>query len=795
MRRAFLAFLLAAVSISSGHGQSQPIPTAAWSTEIGVSLPDPGHEMRRATTGFDDGYHQGAPVGGIGAGTFSRSDRGDFNRWHLKPGSHTAQTVYADQFAVFEQEDGSEPVAQALMAGHPEGRLTSWKWDYPAGAGRYAALYPKAWWQYTWDKLPLPVTLEQFSPILPGDYRTSGLPVAVYRLHIQNTKRKRVKVSLLLSWENMAGWFRQLNAPLDEALSESNTNHFESTVLPSGRRMAGIVFDQRRTGQAQEEWQGQFAIAAEESAGVEVTYQATFNPSGSGSEVWGPFSTTGRLSNSKQSWVSTGQPEAGAICVSVLLEPGETRVIPMVLAWDFPVVQFAGGRRWLRHYTREFGTSGRSAWSIAADGLQHQEEWSRKIDAWQSGFLNEKPRPDWLSSMMLNELYYLADGGTLWARPAESPSAPDRFALMECFDYSDYASLDVAFYGTFGLLRFFPLLEKTLIREFADTVDQEDNTPYLNVWKSQQQGAPTFRMRKLRGALPHDLGSPKEDPLFLVNEYSWQDSNYWRDLNNNFVLMVWRDYALTGKLDKQFLLSTYPAVKSAMKRLEDLRNPATGLIENGGFPDQTFDEWTATGPSAYCGSLYLAALRAAAEIASASGDPIAHDKYQGEFARAQKAYIDELWTGSYFRYSRGVDDIQAMQLAGQWYASLTGLGSIVPEQMRKSALQTIYAKNVLGFQAGSMGAVNGRKADGSLLEGPQTNEVWTGITFALASEFASEGMKDESLQTAKGVYDTVYQKKGYWFRTPEAWDEKGDFRASMYLRPGAVWAIEYALAP
>jgi non-lysosomal glucosylceramidase len=56
-------------------------------------------------------------------------------------------------------------------------------------------------------------------------------------------------------------------------------------------------------------------------------------------------------------------------------------------------------------------------------------------------------------------------------------------------------------------------------------------------------------------------------------------------------------------------------------------------------------------------------------------------------------------------------------------------------------------------------------------------------------------MKDESLQTAKGVYDTVYQKKGYWFRTPEAWDEKGDFRASMYLRPGAVWAIEYALTP
>jgi non-lysosomal glucosylceramidase len=28
-----------------------------------------------------------------------------------------------------------------------------------------------------------------------------------------------------------------------------------------------------------------------------------------------------------------------------------------------------------------------------------------------------------------------------------------------------------------------------------------------------------------------------------------------------------------------------------------------GLIENQGFPDQTFDIWTATGPSAYTGTI------------------------------------------------------------------------------------------------------------------------------------------------------------------------------------------------
>jgi len=55
-----------------------------------------------------------------------------------------------------------------------------------------------------------------------------------------------------------------------------------------------------------------------------------------------------------------------------------------------------------------------------------------------------------------------------------------------------------------------------------------------------------------------------------------------------------------------------------------------------------------------------------------------------------------------------------------------------------------------------------------------------------------EGMTAEAFTTAKGIYTPVYEKLGYWFRTPEAWDEKGEFRASMYMRPGAIWAMEAA---
>jgi len=72
----------------------------------------------------------------------------------------------------------------------------------------------------------------------------------------------------------------------------------------------------------------------------------------------------------------------------------------------------------------------------------------------------------------------------------------------------------------------------------------------------------------------------------------------------------------------------------------------------------------------------------------------------------------------------------------------------------------------------------------------QVSEVWTGATSSVAALMLSDGMKDEAFPTAWGVYHVVCETKGYWFRTPEAYDVKGTFRASMYMRPAGIWAVE-----
>jgi non-lysosomal glucosylceramidase len=205
MRRknAQLCFCCFAVALlfSSFSIASDTIPEAAWQRPIGKPLEHPGGKKPEIKNMIDDGYWQGAPVGGFGAGTFSRSYRGEFERWHLKTGIHKYQKVPANQFSIFAKAEGAESAyAQVLATDAPDDNsLSSWKWHYPVGKGDYGALYPKSWFHYKNEQMPVDVTIEQFSPILPSNYKETSYPVAVYDWHVKNPTSEKVTVSLMFS--------------------------------------------------------------------------------------------------------------------------------------------------------------------------------------------------------------------------------------------------------------------------------------------------------------------------------------------------------------------------------------------------------------------------------------------------------------------------------------------------------------------------------------------------------------------------------------------------------------------
>src|SRR6202008_1149968 len=238
-------------------------------------------------------------------------------------------------------------------------------------------------------------------------------------------------------------------------------------------------------------------------------------------------------------------------------------------------------------------------------------------------------------------------------------------------------------------------------------------------------------------------------------------------------------------------------VVQAMDYLAGFDRDGDGLPEHDGQPDQTYDMWSMNGPSAYSGALWLAALRAAIRLGEMAGDGATIARFAETLARGSAAFEAKLWNGRCYRFDASgdasSDSVMADQLAGQWYADATGLGDLVAPERIATALRTVYESNVLGFCGGEMGAVNGIRPDGSIDESTeQSAESWTGTTYGLAAFMIGRGLVDEGWRTARGAAAVTYGR-GLWFRTPEAYLEDGRYRAAMYLRPLAIWAIEHAL--
>jgi non-lysosomal glucosylceramidase len=291
------------------------------------------------------------------------------------------------------------------------------------------------------------------------------------------------------------------------------------------------------------------------------------------------------------------------------------------------------------------------------------------------------------------------------------------------------------------------------------------------------------------------VGGPFDDPFLRVNAYRYQDINIWKDLNCKYVLQLWRDARALG--DDELMRAAWPGVIRALEHIASFDRDGDGLPEHDGDPDQTYDTSPMTGPSAYGGALWLAALKAAIAMGERIGERDL-DTFRGWLDTGTATFDARLWAGTHYRYDDGggpsSESIMADQLAGQWYADATGLGDVVAPERVTTALRTVFERNVAGFGDGEMGAVNGTRPDGSVDESSeQSPEVWVGTTYALAAFMLGRGLDEEAWQTARGAWNVVWNR-GFWFRTPEAYDAAGNFRASLYLRPLSIWAIEHALA-
>jgi uncharacterized protein (DUF608 family) len=334
------------------------------------------------------------------------------------------------------------------------------------------------------------------------------------------------------------------------------------------------------------------------------------------------------------------------------------------------------------------------------------------------------------------------------------------------------------------------------------------NGTCTHVWNYAQGMARLFPELERSARTKQDLG-PAFDPQTGRVGYRGEDphSPYAADGQCGTVLKCYREHLMSK--DDSFLKENWPRIKKVMEYEIGRDGNADGIIEDKQWNTYDLDF---VGPNTFVGSLYLAALLAAARMADLQGDIRFATKCRGIAAMGSAWTVVNLWNGEYFiqkippqaptKFQYG-DGCLADQVFGQNWANQLDLGDIYPKDKIRTALQSIYRYNWAPDIAaqnkayppqrwfarpGEAGLFVCTWPKGGRMQEPvlYRDEVWTGGEYQLASHLLSEGMIREGLSIIRGIHDRYDGKRHNPWNEVECGDH--------YARALASWGCLIAIS-
>ncbi|MCR5523659.1 MAG: hypothetical protein K6F64_08515, partial [Clostridia bacterium] len=427
--------------------------------------------------------------------------------------------------------------------------------------------------------------------------------------------------------------------------------------------------------------------------------------------------------------------EFGSAALSGMLHlaPGEKKTIRFVLTWYFPNHFSKYGKR-LGHYYENLFSGASDANSFL---IKNSSEVFDKAVAFSELLYNtDLPEvyPDSWSghlSTIIKCSWYLKDG---------------KFGLWEGQGYCGFHTTDITFHASFGLLALFPDLQLRQMRMGA-AFQRED------------------------GRVHH----------FFTPDLDHIGDGYERvDMNNQFVLMVLRDYLYTG--DKEYLNEMWPHVIRAIESISDLDSDDDGLPDKD-TKRNTYDAWNFSGTPVYISILWLAALKAAVRIADEMNDNAHSNEWSLILKNGLVSLDKRLWNGEY--YNLWINDtekdetLMTDQLDGEWFLRASGIGGNLSSERIKNILRVIFKHN-FNHDSGLINAScpKGRHTTLYSHKNCQTQAVWTGIGYVTASLCMSVGMLNESYNLVKSIYENQSRFGANW----DHWE-----CGHHYTRPMSSW--------
>ncbi len=770
------------------------------------------------------------PLGGIGTGSVSLGGRGDLRDWELCNRPNKNGELPYTFFALWAQKGTEDGVAKILERqylppytrggfGIPQNQLAG---VARLGDAEFTGAYPFAHIRFSDKEMPVEIELQAWNPFIPLNTDDSAIPAAIFSWTLKNPSNQPVKASLAFSLANEIGNLYTDVRDFKPGLG-GNINQVKQTDAAQGILLSSLNV------KPETPHDGTLAMLTPVK---EVDIQTEWYRGGWWDKChlfWDDFSDDGSVKPIKSSKPSeAGHGAHASMVMHVDLKAGEQKTVPVVLAWHFP---------WRENYwNREPELRGKimknhfadlfdDAWEAGLYTIEQLPRLEKETRAFQQAlFSSTLPEPviDAVSSQMSTlktNVCMLLQGKRFHAFEGNG----DDFGCcwMNCTHVWNYEQ-------TLAFL--FPQLERSM-RE----------TEFLH--NTLPNGYMTFRT------------------LLPLQDFWWKFKPA-ADGQMGTILRVYRDWKLCG--DSEWLQKLWPKIKMALEfawkgcgnpppkgfewTAEKLRLPWDSNQDGVMDAEQhnTYDiEFY--GPNTMMGTLYLGALKAAAEMAAAVGDEDAQRLYQNLFETGSRKYDELLWNGDYYIQQVEVlpglrvpdhlispdkqdcgpnckcgqspggkkaafSDGKAMpkyqyghgclsdQLLGQYLAHVAGLGYVLDRDRVKKAVKAIFDHNfrnpvgdfsnvqrvyALNDEAGLL-LCSWPQGDRPVLPFVYSDEVWSGVEYQVAATLIYNGWIREGLELVKAVR----QRYNGVRRNP--WDEEEC--GHHYARAMASWAVLLALS-
>ncbi len=730
------------------------------------------------------------PLGGIGTGTVSLGGRGDLRDWEVVnrpakgfvPGQRFSGKPF---FALWVKPKGGEAVSRAL-----EGPLDLSLYEGASGSDAanhglprfadcsFAAAYPLGQVQLSDPQVPVRVRLEAFNPLVPTDADASGLPVAVLRYHMYNPTQRKIDVAVCGSLPNFVG------SDGSEGVANKNRNRFRQR-----KNISGLFLDSRGVDPQTAQW-GSLALTTTARSGLSA--RTAWLKAGWGTSLldfWDDFTDDGRLENRR-----TGDQDApmASLAVSTSIAPGQSKAITFLLTWHFP-----NRMTWTpsegdccseedtigNYYTTQFS----DAWDAAAKIAPQLNRLEKQTLSFVGAFCRcDLPQEVKESA--------LANLSTLRSQTCFRTPDGHFFGWEGCVDDSGCCLGSCTHVWNY---------EQATAFLFGDLARSMREIEFLHAMRAD--GMMSFRVYlPLSRALDFDKAAA--------------------DGQMGCVVKVFREWQLSG--DDAFLQKLYPQVVKALEFCwikGGWDADQDGVME--GCQHNTMDvEYY--GPNPQMGFWYLAALRAAEEMAHYLDDSDFAERCRGLFDRGSRWLDEHLFNGEYYEHHieppLRVSDVAASlrlgmggkildtpdyqlgpgclvdQLVGQLLAHVCGLGYLADKRHVRKTLKSIWKYNRCASLKNHFNCMRSYALDdeAALLMAsypgerprnpfPYFTEVMTGFEYTAAIGMLYEGQESTGLQAIRDIRSRYDGRK----RSPFDEAECGHH----YARAMVSWAAVLAL--